>query len=79
MHDPKVYPDPFNFNPERYKLGKNNGSRAWDDETLSPDQTMNPDPRKFAFGYGRRFAETSAALYSPISYFFIPEYAPGCF
>ncbi|KAJ3758757.1 cytochrome P450 [Lentinula raphanica] len=54
MHDPEVYPNPFEFNPERYKLGKtSDGIRVWSD-SLGPDQMINPDPRKFAFGYGRR-------------------------
>ncbi|KAJ4475728.1 cytochrome P450 [Lentinula aciculospora] len=54
MHDPDVYPDPFEFNPERYTLGTtSDGIRVWND-ALSIDQMVNPDPRKFAFGYGRR-------------------------
>lgn len=39
MHDPSLYPDPFEVRPERY---------------LSPNPAINPDPRTFAFGYGRR-------------------------
>lgn len=39
MHDPSLYPDPFEVRPERY---------------LSPNAALNPDPRTFAFGYGRR-------------------------
>ncbi|OSX64686.1 hypothetical protein POSPLADRAFT_1136478 [Postia placenta MAD-698-R-SB12] len=39
MHDPSLYPDPFEVRPERY---------------LSPSAALNPDPRTFAFGYGRR-------------------------
>lgn len=54
MHNPEVYPDPFEFNPDRYILGKtSDGIRVWSDP-LGPDQMVNPDPRKFAFGYGRR-------------------------
>ncbi|OSX64689.1 hypothetical protein POSPLADRAFT_1134235 [Postia placenta MAD-698-R-SB12] len=39
MHDPALYPDPFEVKPERY---------------LSDQGALNPDPRQFAFGYGRR-------------------------
>ncbi|OSX64723.1 hypothetical protein POSPLADRAFT_1135220 [Postia placenta MAD-698-R-SB12] len=39
MHDPVLYPDPFEVKPERY---------------LSDQGAPNPDPRQFAFGYGRR-------------------------
>ncbi|KAF5379921.1 hypothetical protein D9757_007237 [Collybiopsis confluens] len=54
MHDPEVYPDPFEFKPERYDLVKSkDGFRIWNDP-LSPEQMVNPDPKKFAFGYGRR-------------------------
>lgn len=41
MHDPQEYPDPFVFNPERFLPSK----------TGSP---MQPDPRSYAFGFGRR-------------------------
>ncbi|KAF5334568.1 hypothetical protein D9758_015782 [Tetrapyrgos nigripes] len=41
-HDPKVYPDPFQFVPERF---------------LTPSGALNPqvtDPMTFTFGFGRR-------------------------
>lgn len=41
MHDPAIYPSPFEFDPERYN-------------TVDPEGLVNPDPRTFAFGYGRR-------------------------
>ncbi|KAK0444635.1 cytochrome P450 [Desarmillaria tabescens] len=56
MHDPELYPRPFEFDPNRY---------------TAPNQSsfpINPDPRLFAFGYGRRtcpgiqFAEVSMLL-----------------
>ncbi|CAA7257444.1 unnamed protein product [Cyclocybe aegerita] len=52
MHDPKIYHEPFAFRPERFT----NGDLA------------EPDPRQFAYGFGRRscpgshFAETSMLL-----------------
>ncbi|CCM04678.1 uncharacterized protein FIBRA_06864 [Fibroporia radiculosa] len=39
LHDQERYPDPFDVNPERYMKNEN---------------VSNPDPRPFAFGYGRR-------------------------
>ncbi|KAJ7624503.1 cytochrome P450 [Roridomyces roridus] len=45
MHDPAIYPDPWTFKPERYL----NSSASSSEST-----PMNPDPRRFAFGYGRR-------------------------
>ncbi|KAF9816980.1 hypothetical protein IEO21_03745 [Rhodonia placenta] len=39
LHDPYLYPDPFEVKPERY---------------LQSGEGINPDPRAFAFGYGRR-------------------------
>ncbi|KAG6856615.1 hypothetical protein H0H87_002570 [Tephrocybe sp. NHM501043] len=55
MHDPQLYPDPYNFQPERF---------------TSSDKVdhQQPDPRVYAFGFGRRtcpgkaFAETSMLL-----------------
>ncbi|KIK62406.1 hypothetical protein GYMLUDRAFT_164416 [Collybiopsis luxurians FD-317 M1] len=55
LHDPEIYPDPFEFKPERYNIGEPNlnGKQLWGD-SLGLEQMLNPDPRKFAFGYGRR-------------------------
>ncbi|KAF7343718.1 Cytochrome P450 [Mycena sanguinolenta] len=39
LHDPAVYPAPFEFSPERF---------------LSDNEKLNPDPRRYVFGYGRR-------------------------
>ncbi|KAK0203304.1 cytochrome P450 [Desarmillaria ectypa] len=56
MHDPELYPQPFDFDPSRYTEPNLNSS------------FVNPDPRLFAFGYGRRtcpgiqFAEVSMLL-----------------
>ena len=63
LHEESLYPSPFEFSPERYlshsgdPSGRSrNGSTNTDikadydgDETL-----LNPDPARFAFGYGRR-------------------------
>ena len=40
LHDPELYPQPDKVDPERY-LNKT-------------DESLNPDPREFVFGYGRR-------------------------
>lgn len=40
MHDPKIYKDPFAFEPDRY--------------LERGDWQTEPDPRTFAFGFGRR-------------------------
>nr|BAK09500.1 cytochrome P450 [Postia placenta] len=39
VHDPALYPQPFDILPERY---------------LKQEDGLNPDPRCFTFGYGRR-------------------------
>ena len=39
LHNASLYPEPFEFMPERYKM--NMGG-------------LNPDPRLYVFGYGRR-------------------------
>lgn len=41
MKDPKVYPDPDRFLPERYLASDGNETQK--------------DPREYAFGFGRRF------------------------
>ncbi|KAG7441817.1 cytochrome P450 [Guyanagaster necrorhizus] len=56
MHDPQLYPKPFEFDPSRFA------------DTSHNSLSVNPDPRQFAFGYGRRtcpgiqFAEVSMLL-----------------
>lgn len=42
LHDENMYPDPWIFNPDRF------------DNTLDIDNTVNMDPRKIMFGFGRR-------------------------
>ncbi|EIM80935.1 cytochrome P450, partial [Stereum hirsutum FP-91666 SS1] len=50
LHDPNVYPSPETFCPERF---------------LNSDKDINPDPRSFVYGFGRRrcpavdFADTT--------------------
>ncbi|KAF1978184.1 cytochrome P450 [Bimuria novae-zelandiae CBS 107.79] len=39
-HDPATYPDPMTFRPERF--------------ITTPTHKVEPDPRNFVFGYGRR-------------------------
>ena len=47
MHDPELYPDPFVFSPERFFCsGKSDAHQA--------TSRGQPDPRSFAFGFGRR-------------------------
>lgn len=50
LHDPELYPVPDEVQPERY-LNK-------------VDNHVNPDPRDFAFGYGRRCV-SRALVWSP--------------
>ena len=63
MHEESTYPSPFDFSPERF-LSRNKKEAAQtmnediDDDTRalydSEDLAINPDPARFAFGYGRR-------------------------
>ncbi|EIM91747.1 cytochrome P450 [Stereum hirsutum FP-91666 SS1] len=46
LHDPDIYPNPFDFDPARY-LSQPSGQPSTVTQT-------NPDPRAFVFGYGRR-------------------------
>ncbi|KAH7097930.1 cytochrome P450 [Auriculariales sp. MPI-PUGE-AT-0066] len=49
-HDPKLYPDPLSFKPDRYM------STSVENESISGSgkPAQNPDPRSFVFGFGRR-------------------------
>jgi cytochrome P450 len=49
MHDPTIYPKPFAFSPERF-LPKEEGLKL----NLPKCPEIQPDPRVFAFGFGRR-------------------------
>ena len=46
LHDPSLYPHPDEVIPERY-LDRIDGS-------------LNPDPKNFAFGYGRRYVASES-------------------
>ncbi|KAF5380073.1 hypothetical protein D9615_006264 [Tricholomella constricta] len=61
MHDPQMYPNPFQFNPERFT--------SLELKDISTALTRaQPDPMAYAFGFGRRtcpgshLAETSMLL-----------------
>ncbi|KAJ7151250.1 cytochrome P450 [Mycena filopes] len=41
LHDPEVYPEPFEFNPDRFL-------------SASDNPKLNSDPRRYTFGFGRR-------------------------
>lgn len=66
LHDPITYPNPFSFDPERF-LTHSNAAHA-DEKYLSKIPQAQPDPRRFAFGFGARvcpglqFAEKSLML-----------------
>ncbi|KAK7046387.1 cytochrome P450, partial [Favolaschia claudopus] len=50
LHDPEIYPSPFEFKPERFLRSATRNPK------LSAEQgtMLNPDPRRYAFGYARR-------------------------
>ncbi|KAJ8087754.1 hypothetical protein AAF712_010543 [Marasmius tenuissimus] len=66
MHDPALYPNPTEFDPDRFMRG--NGTQPQSSSRRKRVDTINPDPTIFAFGFGRRscpgiqFAETSLLL-----------------
>ncbi|RDB27129.1 O-methylsterigmatocystin oxidoreductase [Hypsizygus marmoreus] len=61
MHNPDMYPNPFEFSPERFMASEQK-------DISIPSLKPQPDPRTFAFGFGRRtcpgvtFAETTMML-----------------
>ena len=53
MHDEVMYPDPWTFNPDRY------GNSA------DIENSINQDPRKVVFGFGRRYVRPSRSVCAP--------------
>ena len=54
MHDEAMYPVPWAFNPDRYGNG------------ADTENSINQDPRKVVFGFGRRCVQPSRAVYVPL-------------
>src|SRR5258708_2727760 len=56
LHDPEVYPNPFQFDPERF--------------ISTPTKPAQRDPRSVCFGYGRRVCPgmylAEASLFSAV-------------
>lgn len=48
MHDPSLYPDPFTFDPERFV------APTADRPSFNGAKKLQPDPRQWAFGFGKR-------------------------
>lgn len=51
MHDSELYPDPFTFLPDRFVQVPVDDAG---DQFFSVYGKSQPDPRTFAFGFGRR-------------------------
>ncbi|KAJ3913952.1 cytochrome P450 [Lentinula edodes] len=49
LHDPSLFPEPFEFKPSRFIDNASISQRRHGSENK-----VNPDPRAYAFGYGRR-------------------------
>ena len=62
MHDKEIYPDPFDFKPERFL-----------DENGQPDMSV-PQPDTACFGFGQRYASNATAFLLLI--LFLPSYLP---
>lgn len=62
LHDSTLYPYPFKFSPERFLKSsdeKVNMKKKKYDSGCDCALSVNPDPEKFAFGYGRRSARAA--------------------
>ncbi|KAJ4491747.1 cytochrome P450 [Lentinula lateritia] len=56
LHDAELYPSPSEFLPERYHRQEYQVDQSSSGPTYDGTK-VNPDPRKFAFGYGRRWVD----------------------
>lgn len=58
LHDPTVYPEPEDFNPDRFLMTSAHGSSALDPSVH--------DPMTIAFGFGRRICPGKFLAYETI-------------